>query len=74
MVPQNTEKKSALRTNPTLKLDSSRKNFFTSNHWDVFQLNSLNTNDEKPKITTTTLAFGKIWGSAISMVSEESDW
>ena len=38
------------------------------------QLNSLNTNDGKPKNTATTLTFGKFSGSAISMLSEESDW
>ena len=32
-------------------------NNITSNHWDEFHLNSLNTNDGKPKIIATTLAF-----------------
>ena len=41
---------------------------------DGFQLNSLTTNDGKPKITATTLAFGRFSESAISMLSEESDW
>ena len=57
-----------------MKTHFSRKNIFTSNHWDGFQLNSLNTNDGKPKITATTVAFEGFSESAISMWSEESDW
>ena len=55
-------------------VDFPRKNISTSNHWDGFQLNSLNRNEGKPKITATTLASGKLSGSAISMLSEEFDW
>ena len=56
-------------------VDFPRKNIFTSNHWDGFQLNSLNRNEGKPKITAIyTLASGKLSGSAISMLSEEFDW
>ena len=43
-------------------VDFPRKNIFTSNHWDGFQLNSLNRNEVKPKITATTLASGKLPG------------
>ena len=74
-VPQNTEKKNQhLRQAHPQNVDFPRKNIFTSNHWDGFQLNSLNRNEGKPKITATTLASGKLSGSAISMLSEEFDW
>ena len=43
-------------------------NNITSDHWDEFHLNSLNTNDGKPKIIATTLAFRRISWSAMSLV------
>ena len=55
-------------------VDFPRKNIFTSNHWDGSQLNSLNRNEGKPKITATTLASGKLSGSAMGKLSEEFDW
>ena len=42
--------------------DFPRKNIFKSNHWDGIQLNSLNRNEGKPKVTATTLASGKLFG------------
>ena len=67
MVPQNTEKKSALRTNSPLKTRLLKEEYL-----HIKPL--MNTNHGKPKNTATTLAFGKFSGSAISMLSEESDW
>ena len=71
MVPQNTEKNQHLRKAHLQNFDFPRKDIFTSNNWDGFQLNSLNRNEGKPKITATTLASGKLSGSAISMLSDE---
>jgi len=68
------KKNQHLRQAHLQNFDFPRKNIFTSNHWDGFQLNSLNRNEGKPKITATTLASGKLSGSAISMLSEKSDW
>lgn len=71
--PWKHRKISTLETNLPLKLGLFKKNIFTSNHCDEFQLNSLNRNEEKQKITAA-IAIGKFAGSAISMLSEESDW
>ena len=71
---KHTQKNQHLRQAHLQNVDFPRKNIFTSNHWDGFQLNLLNKNEGKPKITATTLASGKLSGSAISMLSEEFDW
>ena len=68
------QKNQHLRQAHLQNFDFPRKDIFTSNHWDGFQLNSLNRNEGKPKITATTLASGKLSVSAISMSSEEFDW
>ena len=71
---KHTHKNQHLRQAYLQNVDFPRKNIFTSNHWDGFPFNSLNRNEGKPKITATTLASGKLLGSAISMLSEEFDW
>ena len=68
------KKNQHLRQAHLQNVDFPRKNIFTSNHWHGFQLNSLNRNEGKPKISATTLASGKLSGSAISMLSEGFDW
>ena len=71
---QTQKKKSALKTNLPLKLRLPKEEYLHIKPLDGFQLNSLNRNEGKPKITAITLASGKFSMSAITMFSEEFDW
>ena len=68
------KKKSALKTNLPLKLRLPKEEYLHIKPLDGFQLNSLNRNEGKPKITAITLASGKFSVSAIIMFSEEFEW
>ena len=60
------------KTISPLKLRLFKKeDHFTSTHGGRLQLNSLNRFEGKPKLTATSLAFGKFSASLISISSEE---
>ena len=74
MVPQNTEEKSELRTNSPLKTRLFKKEYVYIKPLGWIPTQFVEHKRRETKSTATALAFERFSESAISMLSEESDW